>query len=117
MIISVLVWILLLVLKTICLVLLFYHLFKHNEFVKSSEILRPEIIKKRNVRNAINLSGQLAGALSEMAYTIIIGIMVASGTFLENRDFFAIFKLSEFFIMPLVETLTSPPLRRFVLRK
>lgn len=101
-------------LKSVLYIKLFYFLYKHNAVIKLANILQPEVLQKRNRKNAITLTGQLAGALVELLYAGFITLLLIFKINWEIREYFSVFKTSEFFILPIIEILTSPPLKKFV---
>ena len=95
---------------------LFHHLYHHdNQVVKS--ILRPEVIKLRNKKNAISFLGQLSTWILETLYTLLLIYFISWRQKSALRELASFIKLSEFTLIPLVQILCTPPLRAFVLKK
>lgn len=97
-----------------CYIILFRFLYNHNNRVVIM-VLKPEVIQRRNAKNAISLAGQLSTWILETSYALL-GLFFV--TFAHNesyRELASFVKLSEFALIPLVQILCSPPLRSFVL--
>ena len=104
--------------EMVCYLLLFHHIYQHDNTV-AILILNSDVIKIRNSRNAISLMGQLCTWLLETSYFLLLMFFIYFGvaTNQGNREKASIIKLSEFTLLPLVQILGSPPLRKFTLRQ
>ena len=99
-----------------CYVNLFFHLYNHNNRVVIA-ILKPEVLQRRNAKNAISLAGQLCTGVVEISYALLA---LFFATFKHNeswRELASFVKLSEFALIPLVQILCTPPLRSLVLKR
>jgi hypothetical protein len=82
---------------------------------KSFQTFLPDVIKSRNKRNAISLLGQLSTWILEMTHTIFALYLIHRYRLDTNSHFAAFSKLAEFTVIPIVQILCSPPLRKFIL--
>ena len=101
--------------EVISYLVLFRYLYVHDNTVAIS-VLRPEVIKVRNSRNAISLAGQLVTWILEASYFLLM-IFYMNFAFEHSersREVASIFKLSEFTLIPLAQVLTSAPLKKYV---
>jgi hypothetical protein len=101
------------ILELTCYVIVFFHLNDHNNTVAAT-VLERSVIHRRNRTNAISMLGQVATWLMELSYFCLIFVVFSNGNFAESRELASIVKTSEFCLIPLVQILTSPPLKRFV---
>ena len=101
--------------EVISYLVLFRYLYVHDNTVAIS-VLRPEVIKVRNSRNAISLAGQLVTGILETSYFLLMIFYMnfAVEHSERSREVASIFKLLEFTLIPLAQVLTSPPLKKFV---
>ena len=81
---------------------------------KVSNSLSATAVKNRRKTNAISFIGQFLTCLVKCGYILMTLIFSLTLKTDHRRELGAVFRLSQFFIIPLVEILTSPPLRRFV---
>ena len=58
--------------------------------------------------------GQIASWLMEISYFMVLGLLVTILDFDQFREVAAITKTFEFLLIPLVQVVTSSPLRKFV---
>jgi hypothetical protein len=96
-------------------VVLFYHVYHHDNSVAIS-ILNPKVIKARNTQNAISLVGQLSTWILETAYVLLLLNFAYLFSISTSRELASFIKLSEFTVIPFVQILCSPPLRKFVMK-
>ena len=80
-------------------------------------IVKKEVVRQRNQNTAISMVGLFATWVLEMAYNIWLALFVWLGYSQQLRELLTIVKMAEFVIMPIIEILTSPPLRKFVFKK
>ena len=101
--------------EVISYLVLFRYLYVHDNTVAIS-VLRPEVIKVRNSRNAISLAGQLVTWILETSYFLLLIFYMnfAVEHSERSREVASIFKLLEFTLIPLAQVLTSAPLKKFV---
>jgi len=95
-------------------IFLFHHLWEHNKNIAST-VLDANIIRQRNKANAINLTGLFATWVTELVYPVFVGLLffVVSGHN-DVRDATSCLKLFDYFLIPLIQIHTSPPLKRFL---
>ena len=84
----------------------------HNNNI-AANILRREVIKQRNRTNAITMVGLFLTWLMELSYYSLVVILMTLGYDGHSREIATIIKMFEFSLVPLVQIMTSPPLRRF----
>ena len=106
--------ILLNMMELISYLVLFRFLYNHDNHVAIS-ILKPDVIKMRNSKNAISLVGQLSTWLLELSYTVLMFLYINLNPNEGTREVASICKLLEFSVIPLVQVLASSPLRKYVL--
>lgn len=105
----------LILIEATCYVLLFLHIYHHDNQVVIS-VLKPDVIKQRNKKNAISFAGQLCTWILEALYTTLLTYFVGWKNNATIRETASFVKLSEFTLVPLVQILCSPPLRNFALK-
>jgi hypothetical protein len=104
---------LLLLLELSCYVTIFFEQIASTESV--SAYLSEAVVKKRQKTNAVTLSGQFATWMAGGWY-IVTGLFISFASHSENgREIAAVFRLTQFGIIPVIEIFTSPPLKRFVI--
>ena len=99
-----------------CYIIFFAHIIHHDNFV-AVMIVKKEVVRQRNRNTAISMVGLFATWVLEMAYNIWLALFVWLGYSQQLRELLTIIKMAEFVIMPIIEVLTSPPLRKFVFKK
>ncbi len=94
--------------------IILYHFISVHNNQNTVMILEPSVIRMRNRSNAISLTGLFAGWTMEVWYVILLGFMtqILDSTFL--REVPTVLKYYEFFLIPLVETHSSPPIIKFI---
>jgi hypothetical protein len=88
---------------------------KDNGGVKS--LVKASVIHKRNKTNAITLSGQFAGWIMEIWYIVLIGILNTIFNFELFREVAPFLKDLAFLLIPMVQIMTSEPIKQFKLNK
>jgi hypothetical protein len=79
-----------------------------------SQSLSETVVKNRHRVNAISLSGQFITCIAGGWY-IFMGLIITYVTRSEkSREIAALFRVSQFGVIPAIEIYTSPPLTRFV---
>jgi hypothetical protein len=94
-------------------VILFYHVWKHDNKT-ASFVLDQKVIGMRNRVNAISLTGLFATWVMEVNYIVFGGfllLLVDDSNFI--REVVALVKLFDFYLIPLVQIYTSVPMKRF----
>ena len=79
-------------------------------------VLEPDVIKKRNRRNAISMVGQLAGWIMEVWHLVLIGFLTPIFMLDSLRNTSSLLKNFEFFLIPLVQIWSSAPIKRYLFR-
>ena len=81
---------------------------------KVSNSLNATALQNRRKKNAMSFIGQFLTCLVKCGYIIMTLIFSLTLKTDHRRELGAVFRLSQYFIVPLVEILTSPPLQRYV---
>jgi hypothetical protein len=100
-----------------CYVTLYQHITDHNKSIVASKLLDPSVIRIRNKFNSISLVGQVLSWFMEVWYIVLIGFLSNIFHLETLREVAPFFKTFEFFLVPLVQIHTSPPIRKFNLAK
>ena len=108
---------LLTILDIVSYIALFHHVWVHDNTI-AVEILDKKIIVQRNKSNALSLMGCFATWIINIFYTTGLGLLyfVVKNS-ADVRNVTSFFKFYDFFLIPYVQILTSPPLRRFISAK
>ena len=80
---------------------------------KVSRYLNETTVKARDRMNAISLSGQFLTWAAGSWYIVLGLIISATDKTDRGRELAAVVRLSQFGIIPAIEIVTSPPLKRF----
>ena len=88
---------------------------RHDNTV-AIRVLEPEVIKKRNSRNAISMVGQLAGWFMEVWHVVLIGLLTPIYKLDSLRNVSSLLKNFEFFLIPLVQIWSSAPIKSYMVR-
>jgi hypothetical protein len=104
---------LLICIELFCYIILFRHLMVHNNEVMS-EILDKNTIKKRNLTNAISLTGLFACWLLELFHLVFAGFLSLFIGNQWNREVSTFLRYFEFVLIPLIQIHTSPPIKRYL---
>ena len=96
-----------------CYVVIFHHLKVHDNDIMSG-VLDKNVIKKRNLTNAVSLSGLFICWSLEFFHLTSAGFLalVVGGNW--NRALSIFTRYLEFALVPLVHIRTSPPIRRYL---
>jgi len=95
---------------------LFRYLYNHDNQVAIT-ILKPDVIKLRNSKNAISLVGQITTWLLESSYFILLMFYLRFNYNERTREIASICKLLEFTLIPIAQVSTSSPLRKYLIEK
>ena len=107
--------IILTIIEVLSYAIFFQHIAKHNETI-ASQVLEPSVIKKRNKRNAISMTGQLAGWIMEVWHLVLIGFLTPLFDLESLRNVSSLLKNFEFAFIPLVQIWSSVPIKRYLLK-
>ena len=95
-----------------CYVLIFHHLFTHDNGNIQKKLLSKECIRKRNRRNATTFLGQVYGFWTEFAFVNIITATIVMGeSYPKLKALSVVVKLIEFGMLSMVEVITRESLR------
>jgi hypothetical protein len=94
--------------------ILYHHLWNHNNKIVVG-VVDANVIKMRNRANAISITGLFAGWIMEIWYLVLAGFLL----FIVNdntsiRQVISCVRMYEFFLIPLVQLYTSPPMKKFM---
>ena len=101
--------------EMVCYAIFFTVIFLHDNTLAKA-VLKPGEIKQRNQVNAFTMFGQMVTWLLEVSYVLMLlyfAVFSASNT---RRELPALLKLAEFTVIPIVQILTSAPLRKFIFK-
>ena len=96
-----------------CYIVIYLHIDVHNNTV-AIQLLDPSVIRVRNRTNSITLTGQVMSWFMELWYIVLIGFISNMFNPASLREVAPFFKTFEFFLVPLVQIYTSPPIKRFI---
>ncbi len=68
----------------------------------------------RNKTNATSMVGQITSWIMEIWYIILVGVLSTMFQVDLLREVSVLIKTSEYFLIPLVQILTSAPIKRFI---
>ncbi len=94
--------------------ILYHHLWNHNNKIVVG-VVDANVIKMRNRANAISITGLFAGWIMEIWYLVLAGFLlfiVKDNTSI--RQVISCVRMYEFFLIPLVQVYTSPPMKKFM---
>jgi len=94
----------------------FHYIFRHESTV-AANIIKPSELKNRRNANAFSMAGQMAGWVMNIWQILYVGV---SSLFFDSyhvNEFIPFFKMLEFPLLPLIQTYTSPPIKRFLKQK
>ena len=98
-----------------CYVVFFTAIILHDNTLASA-VVKPGEIKQRNRVNAFTMFGQVVTWAMELSYVSVLLIIAAKSKSANSRELPALVKLAEFSVIPVVQILTSAPLRKFILK-
>ena len=95
-----------------CYIIFFVHVINHDNNIAAA-VLQKETIRQRNHSNAITMVGLFITWIMELSYLGWIVVVYSAGFSVKTRELPTILKMFEFSLVPLVQIMTSPPLRKF----
>ena len=98
----------------VCYAIFFHYVTYHNNNIAAT-ILQPAVIKQRNNANAISMLGLFASWLMEIWYLFFVGLLASKFEIGFLREVAATLKDFDFTFIPLIQILTSFPIRKFLL--
>ena len=99
--------------ELICYIIFFSHVFYHDNMV-AVFVVKREVVRQRNHANSISMAGLFATWFMEVAYICWIILLFTSSEFGQIREMLTIVKMSEFVVVPVMQILTSPTLRKSI---
>ena len=100
-------------LEIFCYILIYSYLIMVNKNV-AAKVLKHSVVKERNHKNAVSLTGQIAVCCLQFWYILLVPIL---SNFLDIevlREIAPILKHFDVVLVPLVQIYTSPPLKAFI---
>ena len=101
------------VVEILAYIYLYSHISAHNIQI-GVEMLDVSVIKQRNKVNAASLTGLIACWLMEVFHIVFVGFLTLLFENNSVREFSALFKYFQFYLIPFVEVHTSPAIQRFI---
>ena len=95
-------------------VIYFLQIAKHNTIAFT--ILKSSVIQRRKKENAISMTGQHAGWTIKICHLIIGGFLSPLYKVDQLRNISSLLKNIDFFLIPFVQIMTSPPMKSFMLK-
>ena len=95
--------------------LVFKHIAYHDNHV-ACHILQPEVIQRRNRSTTISMLGLLLCWLLDVFYISCTGLLFTLYDFGRLRELASLLKTVDFVLVPWIQTLTTPPIRKFIQR-
>ena len=93
-------------------IMIFSHIVHHNNNVAAT-VLQTEVIQRRNRSAAISMLGLMLCWLLDVLYITSTGLLFTLYNSQRLREFSSLLKVAEFLLIPWIQILTSPPIRRF----
>ena len=100
----------------LCCYLAYFQYIYHHDNKVAAVVVSQMMIKIRNKSNAISMVGQLTKWIMEVWYIILVGIFSTMFQVDLLREVSVLIRATEYFLIPLVQVLTSPPIKRFFKR-
>ena len=94
-------------------VLIFSHIAYHDNRV-ACNILHPDVIQRRNRSTTISMFGLLLCWLIDVSYISCTGLMFTIYYNERLREFLSLLKMVDYVLVPWIQTLTTPPIRKFI---
>jgi len=104
------------VVEMVCYSIFFASLTNYNNTVASA-LVNPSVIKFRNKTNAISVFGLFASWVLQISDLLIYGVFATQFKMEWLREVTAVFKGFDFLWIPIIQILTTPPMRKMVFSK
>ena len=101
--------------ELVCYVVFFTTIILHDNTLANAAV-KPGEIKQRNRVNAFTMFGQVVTWAMEVSFVMFLFIVLTKQKSANSRELPALVKLAEFSVIPVVQILTSAPLRKFILK-
>ena len=96
-------------------IFLYYYITFHNKIAIANGVVDASVVRMRNRANAISLTGLFAGWLMEVWYIVFVGFLSVTLNSNLVREVSTVLKYYEFYLIPLVQIHSSPPIKRFMM--
>lgn len=101
------------VIELCCYLAYFQYVYYHDNNI-AAKIVSEATILSRNKTTAISMVGQIASWFMEIWYIVLVGVLSTMFQVDLLREVSVLIKTTEYFLIPLVQVLTSAPLKRFL---
>ncbi len=95
-----------------CYLAYFQYIYNHDNYVAAA-VVSKSTLKTRNKTNAISMVGQITSWVMEIWYIVLVGLLSTMFQVDLLREISVLIKTTEYFLIPLVQVLTSAPIKRF----
>jgi hypothetical protein len=96
----------------LCCYLTYFHFIYNHDNTVAITVISKSSLKSRNKTNAISMGGQVASWVMEIWYIVLVGLLSTMFQVELLREVSVIIKASDYFLIPLVQILTSAPIKR-----
>ena len=97
----------------ICYIIFFCHVIYHDNNI-AVMIVKRDVVRQRNRTNAISMAGLFATWVMDASYYCWMILFLTSNDYEQMREMLTIVKMSEFAVVPIVQVLTSPAVRKAI---
>ena len=88
-------------------------MYNHDNKVADA-IVSKATLKSRNKTNAISMVGQIVSWVMEIWYIVLVGLLSTLFQVELLREVSVLIKTTEYFLIPMVQVLTSAPISKFL---
>ena len=88
-------------------------MYNHDNKVAAA-IVSKATLKSRNKTNAISMVGQIVSWVMEIWYIVLVGLLSTLFQVELLREVSVLIKTTEYFLIPMVQVLTSAPISKFL---
>ena len=101
----------------LCCYLAYFHFIYNHDNNVAAAVISQSTLKTRNKTNAISMVGQVTSWIMEIWYIVLVGLLSTMFQIDLLREVSVLIKASEYFLIPLVQILTSAPIKRYFREK
>ena len=101
------------IIELFCYLAYFQYIYYHDNNI-AAVIVSEATILSRNKTTAISMVGQIASWFMEIWYIVLVGVLSTMFQVDLLREVSVLIKTSEYFLIPLVQVLTSASIKRFL---
>ena len=99
-----------------CYISFFLYIYNHDNNI-AAQIVSQATLYSRNRSTAISMVGQIASWLMEVWYTVLVGIFTPMIKIDLLREVSVLVRISQYFYIPLMQILTSDPIKNYIKRE